>query len=630
MKRRLVTIFSITLLLYTVYSNYQRQTPDTEFDLDLFGRTPVVLNGRIQPLDSVARNSLLAMNGKRTATYQDKTRHQAIEWLSELMFSPLDAAQRPVFRIYDDTLRSILPAKKVAEGEQRSAIQAMLFGKGSSQFYYSFMELRPFYEKISKDAVAASEIDSKLRTRYQSAAIDLANNMVKFNRLSASIHHGEMPSFVEEQEALSSLVPLGMEAFENRERGEAFNEQALAQMMSFGATYQRFESDAYFFTHPQESAGGDLKWEKAAHVLAEISRNGEPSEISRQYARIVDAYRQDDPDTFNQAVQELHTAIAAVSPEAFGKSKAEQQFNYLSPFYVSMVGYVMTFLLVIVSWIRWQEPLNHAAFWTTAVALLIHSSGILYRIYIIGYAPVINLYSSAIFVGWGAVFLALLLEKLNKNGIGNFVAAMVGFSSLIVAHHLGDDGDTLEMMRAVLDSNFWLSTHVIIITLGYASTFLSGFLAIVFILLGLFTTKIDKSAEKSLKSMVYGIVCFSTLFSFVGTILGGIWADQSWGRFWGWDPKENGAILLVLWNALILHARWGGFIKTRGLMAMAVFGNVVTSWSWMGTNMLGIGLHSYGFMSEAFVALIAFVGSQMLLILMAMIPPRMWKSNISA
>ena len=107
--------------------------------------------------------------------------------------------------------------------------------------------------------------------------------------------------------------------------------------------------------------------------------------------------------------------------------------------------------------------------------------------------------------------------------------------------------------------------------------------------------------------MIYGIVCFATLFSFVGTVLGGIWADQSWGRFWGWDPKENGALMIVIWNAAILHARWGGIIRERGLVAMAIFGNAVTAWSFFGTNMLGIGLHSYGFMDKAFAWLMVFV-----------------------
>ena len=114
-----------------------------------------------------------------------------------------------------------------------------------------------------------------------------------------------------------------------------------------------------------------------------------------------------------------------------------------------------------------------------------------------------------------------------------------------------------------------------------------------FTLLGLFSERFTKESAKSLSSMVYGIICFGTLFSLVGTILGGIWADQSWGRFWGWDPKENGALMIVIMGAIYLHARWGGICKERGLMALAICGNIVTAWSWFGTNLLGVGLHSY-------------------------------------
>jgi hypothetical protein len=131
---------------------------------------------------------------------------------------------------------------------------------------------------------------------------------------------------------------------------------------------------------------------------------------------------------------------------------------------------------------------------------------------------------------------------------------------------------------------------------------------------------------KVLTKMVYAIVCFATLFSFTGTVLGGIWADQSWGRFWGWDPKENGALLIVIWNAIILHARWGGLVRDRGIMNLAVFGNIVTSFSWFGVNMLGIGLHSYGFMGAAFQWLEFFVCTQVIIIVLGLLPIRLWKS----
>jgi ABC-type transport system involved in cytochrome c biogenesis permease subunit len=200
------------------------------------------------------------------------------------------------------------------------------------------------------------------------------------------------------------------------------------------------------------------------------------------------------------------------------------------------------------------------------------------------------------------------------------------------------------MMRAVLDTNFWLATHVVVVTLGYASTFVAGVLGIIYVIIGVFTSNLTRpvtqasagktasnSADKldlgrSLNRMIYGILCFATLFSFVGTVLGGIWADQSWGRFWGWDPKENGALIIVLWNALVLHARWGGLVRERGLANMAIVGNIVTSWSWFGVNMLGIGLHSYGFTAAAFRWLSLFIASQLFLVLLGSLPKRMWRS----
>ena len=226
-----------------------------------------------------------------------------------------------------------------------------------------------------------------------------------------------------------------------------------------------------------------------------------------------------------------------------------------------------------------------------------------------GRPPVTNLYSAAVFVGWGAVILGLILERIYRDGIGNVVASSVGFVTLLVAGGLSISGDTMEMLQAVLDTNFWLATHVVIITIGYSATFVAGFLAIVYVVRDFVANRIlfDKTNRSSLTKMIYGIVCFATLFSFVGTVLGGIWAAQSWGRFWGWAPKADGALMIVIWNAAILHARWGGLIRERGLVAMEIFGNAVTAWSFFGTNMLGIGLHSYGFMDKAFAWLMVFV-----------------------
>jgi ABC-type transport system involved in cytochrome c biogenesis permease subunit len=241
---------------------------------------------------------------------------------------------------------------------------------------------------------------------------------------------------------------------------------------------------------------------------------------------------------------------------------------------------------------------------------------------------VTNLYSSAIFIGWGCVVLGLVMEAIFRNGIGIAAAAVLGFCSLFVGRYLAStsNGETMEMLQAVLDTNFWLATHVTCVTLGYMATFMAGFLGMVYLIRGVFTRTLDRDANKSLSQMIYGTVCFATLLSFTGTVLGGIWADQSWGRFWGWDPKENGAVLIVIWNALILHARWGGMVKQRGMAVLTIIGNMITGWSWFGTNQLGAGLHAYGFSEELALGLDLFWISQLIMLGIGIVPQRYWFS----
>ncbi len=342
---------------------------------------------------------------------------------------------------------------------------------------------------------------------------------------------------------------------------------------------------------------------------------------------MLDDYVHAKPDAFNTTVGEYRGQVEQALGWGQKKVEFEAFFNRFDPFTLCVFSYVVVFLLAVASWLANARPLTRAAFVLLGLTFLLHTFGLLCRIIIQGRPPVTNLYSSAIFIAWGGVALAAVLELIFRNGIGSVAAALIGMASLLIAQGLAiSEGDTMKPLQAVLATNFWLSTHVIAITLGYASTFLAGLLAIIYIVLGLCTTALDPAMRKTLSRMTYGIICFALLFSFVGTILGGIWADQSWGRFWGWDPKENGAVLIVLWNAIILHARWGGLVRERGLMILAVFGNVVTSWSWFGTNMLGVGLHAYGFMDAAFPILLGFVASQLVIMGVANIPFNQWRS----
>ncbi len=175
-------------------------------------------------------------------------------------------------------------------------------------------------------------------------------------------------------------------------------------------------------------------------------------------------------------------------------------------------------------------------------------------------------------------------------------------------------------MQAVLDTQFWLATHVVCITIGYSTTFLAGFLGIAYLFGYHLTGKLGKKEADQIIRMTYGTLCFALFFSFIGTVLGGLWADDSWGRFWGWDPKENGALIIVLWNALVLHARWGKMIGPTGLATLAIAGNIATAWSWFGVNELSVGLHAYGFTEGRAFWLLMFMLSQLVFIGLGCLP----------
>ena len=154
----------------------------------------------------------------------------------------------------------------------------------------------------------------------------------------------------------------------------------------------------------------------------------------------------------------------------------------------------------------------------------------------------------------------------------------------------------MDPLVAILRSNFLLSTHVITIVLGYAAGLLAAVLSHIYLLASPLRL-IGGKTEQSLDRMAYGILCFSLVFTLVGTVFGGIWGNESWGRFWGWDPKENGALMIVLWQLTVLHVRKAGWLSSWLLHFSNVVGGVIIAFAWWGVNMLGVGLHSYGFTS---------------------------------
>jgi ABC-type transport system involved in cytochrome c biogenesis permease subunit len=423
------------------------------------------------------------------------------------------------------------------------------------------------------------------------------------------------------------FAKLAHEASEQKELNPRGISQYQAALVETGNRFFLYQGlSEYYNLHlfPRSADGKD--WYTLVDVAKLRQTTGETDPMGEAFARCLQAYGEQSPIAFNAHLHDYQRLVEAKVGDQSDKTAFEAWFNRFDPFVTAMVFYVFVFVLAALSWVNFAKPLSRAAFWVLVLAMLLHTFGLAARIYMSGRPPVTNLASAAIFVGWGVVVFAVGLELIYRNGVGSVLAACAGFPTLMIALRLSLDGDTMKVLQAVLDTNIWLATHVVSISLGYAATFLAGLLGIVYVVLGVFTTRLDADMKKSLSRMMYGITCFAILFSFVGTILGGIWADQSWGRFWGWDPKENGAILIVLANAIFLHARWGGLVKERGMANIAIFGNIVTVWSFFGTNQLGVGLHAYGSMGATVLNLIMFIGAMIFFIGCGLLPLENWRS----
>ncbi|MBL8865125.1 MAG: cytochrome c biogenesis protein CcsA [Planctomycetia bacterium] len=578
------------------------------------------------PFDALARTSLQSISGLTEVKNENgEVVATAVEWLVQVFDNPDayygKAADYKIFRIEHDQLLGVLELPR-RPGFYRYSLKEIL--RNGRKLEEEFAKS----EKKREEGKALDLYDAKLEeiSRKQQQFARLVRTPPE--RAGGNVVRPIPPQSPNgDWEALATIDLRAAETLSEQEQVD-LHESARK------AIWEKYERQFGDLSRMPEPGRKMIERETEQKLRFDLlqegrSRREKVSPAAATFTAILDSARRDKGE-FNAKFLETYQSefLAHVSDEDKFKNRLEAKWlGQFAPFYHCEYLYLPMVIFTLVSWIVWMRPLLRAAFWLGLFAFAVHTLALILRMYVQGRPPVTNLYASAVFIGWGAVGLALLLEWYYKNGVGSLVAGTVGAATLQLAHFLGGSGDTMAMLVAVLDTNFWLATHVTTVTLGYTATLVAGMIAVVYIIRGVGTTTLDDATAKSLGQMMYGVICFATLLSFVGTVLGGIWADYSWGRFWGWDPKENGAVLIVIWNALILHARWGGMIKVRGMAVLALFGNMVTAWSWFGTNQLGIGLHAYGFDNRLAAGCRWFWLSQLALMGVGMIPRQYWRSQ---
>lgn len=572
-----------------------------EFDFETFSKLPALDQGRLKPLGTVARTYLLQTQTKQKYPLAKEKKHAQIEWLLDHITQNEKVLSAPNIVVEHPQIFAVLDPKYY-----------------KAKQYVSFQFLETHKKHFIASASEADRLESAERNKFQKAVVALRNRWFTIHQLHQSFQLlKDFQNYESQSNSFFELNHLGPKLMKEKE-----DDPKLKELLLYFKTFKNMDEMSLF----APILGSNQEWTSFpdAHLQTLIPNPKIEKQILH-YAKILDAYANNQSKIFNEEVAALYTFYQ--NEDVLQRSALEAAFNRANLFYVAMILFGLGLIAVCLSIIFPKRLYQIATALCFDIALLIFSFALLLRMIIEARPPVTNLYSSAIFVGWAAVGMGILFEKIYRNKMGYILASISGILSLIVAHHLSLSGDSIEMMRAVLDSNFWLSTHVITITLGYSAVFAAGFLAVLYILIGFLSPFLNLKLAKQLVQATYISLCIAILLSTVGTVLGAIWADQSWGRFWGWDPKENGAILIMLWLAIVLHARLAGLVKDRGLMVLSVFGNVVCAASWFGVNMLGIGLHSYGFMDKSFIWLMLFWLIQIMIMLMGSFPLKMWASR---
>jgi len=609
-----------------------RTEPWSDEVVDAFGALPVQEDGRVKPLSTFVGFKLYTINGKRSWTIAEGTglptageTLDPVRWALDVAFHGEQAQHYECFLVND---------KKALEQI------GLDFANRKRRDRFSYAQLSPGRSRLDQLAARAREKDAKERTTTEVVLLSLQQSLFQYDLIQelgasavASIGSNaseRIRAVYPEADPGTGLVPLGTALARFPELAKIAQEVAAAGGGPDGPEMEAFSAEIATLSRSLETIGSeamaralpailpppdesDEVWRNAGEAVIGAIRRGEP--LSPRAKETLDALgtafiERGDGASRDAALLALGEVgrRTAEARGVLGDIQLERDYydrnyflNALVLFALGLVSVLAAFLaprVKLVSWASWGFSL-------AGLALVV--TGLTVRCVLLDRPPVATLYETVLFITAGAVLSALVAEWATRYRIGLTAAAVMGLGGMFLAYRYeaqeaATQGDTMGGLVAVLNSNFWLATHVTTVTLGYSAGLLAALLGYAWIAIKVLNRATnrgeDMEAAQMLRvfaRMIYGVICFGLVLSTIGTILGGVWANDSWGRFWGWDPKENGALMIVLYQLVIVHSRLGGYIKDFGVALLAGVGGAVVAFSWWHVNHLGVGLHSYGF-----------------------------------
>jgi cytochrome c-type biogenesis protein CcsB len=302
----------------------------------------------------------------------------------------------------------------------------------------------------------------------------------------------------------------------------------------------------------------------------------------------------------SQAVSEFVALAKAENPELYASEteiKTEVFYNQFHPFKWAWIFYVLAAVFMSLVWILNKQTLYKLSWAFAILGLGMHLYGFGIRVFLMGRPPVTNMYETVVWVAFGSIVFSMIMEAVYRWRFILLAGSAVASLCLVIADMAPVVLDpSLQPLEPVLRSNYWLLIHVLTITISYAAFFLAFALGDIGLILYLKGEKENLTKIKAIALAIYRSIQIGVALLGPGIILGGIWADYSWGRFWGWDPKETWALIVFLGYLAVLHGRLVGYVKDFGMICSAVVAFSLVIMAWYGVNfILGAGLHSYGF-----------------------------------
>ncbi len=587
-------------------------TPFPKATLEIAETIPVQEGGRIKPLSTLAGFTMLSLHGARSMEIQGSGKDLKITptaWLMDTLFRPQLAVKLPTFRIDNS---AVLEAIGVAVRGKRDRYTYEEIEPARTKL----MELAQSYEAVKKTNKEAGQ--GKTLDPVQAQTIDLAYNFRNYESLlgyfgfarfgvtlTGSGKNGAADQRADVSALLATAPEIRKQIAASQADGKALDPRIedLLQQVFDAANFSKFGLFILPPANPKQPiwlSAGNAIYNTLSDTKSDAPLAVADVKMLESLARSVT----EDEATFRTELTKVRDALAAraTSRGEYTHVALEATYYRKAWFLSALVFFIIGSLSALAMWTVGKGKAGRILTWTTFAATL---TGLIYcivaivvRCIIMQRPPVGNLYDTIVFIATIVIIISLLIEWMTHRRFALGLAPILGTLLIILSRRfeLGDAKDHMDPLVAVLNSNYWLTIHVLTITMGYAAGLLSAFLSVVYLLMrGLGLDDGDKDLRRSLTRAVYGMICLTLFLALVGTVLGGVWANDSWGRFWGWDPKENGALLIVLWTLAILHARLGGYIREWGLHLASVFTAAVVAFSWWHVNFLGVGLHNYGF-----------------------------------